>query len=179
MDMDDRGDDAIRLVVSFPKKMNLCMKGYADKYLRDTRIKPPYLILIFHIGKRDGLSQKELIDEVPYDKSYISTMVHDLIDLGLVYNDSSGKLHSLHLTDQGRDEPHDVRTPGQEPVRRSDGRGEGGSRRDHEEARRQGGPHNGESDQGIRAVVDNPTIFTNRTDIVLFSNQLYIFHKKP
>ena len=47
MDMDDRGDDAIRLVVSFPKKMNLCMKGYADKYLRDTRIKPPYLILIF------------------------------------------------------------------------------------------------------------------------------------
>ena len=33
MDMDDRGDDAIRLVVSFPKKMNLCMKGYADKYL--------------------------------------------------------------------------------------------------------------------------------------------------
>ena len=100
---EDRGDDAIRLVVSFPKKMNQCMKGYADKYLKDTRLKPPYLILIFHIGKRDGLSQKELIDEVPYDKSYISTMVHDLIDLGLVYNDSSGKLHSLHLTDQGRD----------------------------------------------------------------------------
>ena len=78
-------------------------EGHADKYLKDTRLKPPYLILIFHIGKRDGLSQKELIDEVPYDKSYISTMVHDLIDLGLVYNDSSGKLHSLHLTDQGRD----------------------------------------------------------------------------
>ena len=91
---EDRGDDAIRLVVSFPKKMN---------QWKDTRLKPPYLILIFHIGKRDGLSQKELIDEVPYDKSYISTMVHDLIDLGLVYNDSSGKLHSLHLTDQGRD----------------------------------------------------------------------------
>ena len=100
---EDRGDDAIRLVVSFPKKMNQCMKGYADKYLKDTRLKPPYLILIFHIGRRDGLSQKELIDEVPYDKSYISTMVHDLIDLGLVYNDSSGKLHSLHLTDSGRD----------------------------------------------------------------------------
>ena len=100
---EDRGDDAIRLVVSFPKKMNQCMKGYADKYLKDTRLKPPYLILIFHIGRRDGLSQKELIDEVPYDKSYISTMVHDLIDLGLIYNDSSGKLHSLHLTDQGRD----------------------------------------------------------------------------
>ena len=90
MDMDDRVHDAIRLVGSFPKKMNLCIKGYAVKYLRDTRIKPPYRILIFHIGKSDGLSQKELIDEVPYDKSYISTMVHDLIDLGLVYNDSSG-----------------------------------------------------------------------------------------
>ena len=103
MDMDDRGDDAIRLVVSFPKKMNLCMKGYADKYLRDTRIKPPYLILIFHIGTRDGLSKNKLIDDVPYDKSYISTMVHDHIDLVQVNNDSSGKLHSLHLTDQGRD----------------------------------------------------------------------------
>ena len=34
---EDRGDDAIRLVVSFPKKMNQCMKGYADKYLKDTR----------------------------------------------------------------------------------------------------------------------------------------------
>ena len=100
---EDRGDDAIRLVVSFPKKMNQCMKGYADKYLKDTRLKPPYLILIFHIGRRDGLSQKELIDEVPFDKSYISTMVRDMTDLGLVYNDSTGKVHSLHLTDQGRD----------------------------------------------------------------------------
>ena len=100
---EDRGDDAIRLVVSFPKKMNQCMKGYADKYLKDTRLKPPYLILIFHIGKRDGLSQKELIDEVPYDKSYISNMVHELIDMGLVSNDGSGKVHSLHLTDSGRD----------------------------------------------------------------------------
>lgn len=100
---EDRGDDAIRLVVGFPKKMNLCMRGYADKYLRDTRIKPPYLILIFHIGRREGISQKELIDEVPFDKSYISTMVRDMTELGLVYNDSTGKVHSLHLTDQGRD----------------------------------------------------------------------------
>ncbi len=100
---EERGDDAIRLVVGFPKKMNLCMRGYADKYLRDTRIKPPYLILIFHIGRREGISQKELIDEVPFDKSYISTMVRDMTDLGLVYNDSTGKVHSLHLTDQGRD----------------------------------------------------------------------------
>ena len=100
---EERGDDAIRLVVGFPKKMNLCMRGYADKYLRDTRIKPPYLILIFHIGRREGISQKELIDEVPFDKSYISTMVRDMTELGLVYNDSTGQVHSLHLTDQGRD----------------------------------------------------------------------------
>ena len=100
---EERGDDAIRLVVGFPKKMNLCMRGYADKYLRDTRIKPPYLILIFHIGRREGISQKELIDEVPFDKSYISIMVHDMIDIGLIYNDGEGKQHSLHLTDRGRD----------------------------------------------------------------------------
>ena len=57
MDTDDGGDDAIRLVVSFPKKMNLCMKSYADKYLTDTRIKHPSRFLIFHIGKSDGLPQ--------------------------------------------------------------------------------------------------------------------------
>ena len=96
-------DDSITLILGFPKKMSQCMKTVAASYLHDTRIKPQYLTLIYRIGSGEGISQKELNEDVPYDKSYISTMVHDLIELGLVYNDSSGKLHCLRLTDQGRD----------------------------------------------------------------------------
>lgn len=101
--MEERGDnEAIRMVMVFPRKMNQCIRTYAMTYLKDTRIKPPYLLLIFQIGTNDGISQKQLNEDVPFDKSYISTMVRDLIDLGLVYNDSSGKVHSLRLTEQGK-----------------------------------------------------------------------------
>lgn len=97
----DKG--GIDLVMTFPKKMNTCVKGYVERYLKDTRLKPPHLLLIHRIGQREGISQKELNDEVMFDKSYISNMVHELIDMGLVSNDGSGKAHSLHLTDSGRD----------------------------------------------------------------------------
>ena len=102
MDMED-SRDSIRTILAFPRKMNQCVRMYADNYLHDTRVKPQYLLLISRIGSKDGISQKEINEEVPFDKSYISTMVRDLIDLGYVYNDSSGKLHNLHLTDQGKD----------------------------------------------------------------------------
>lgn len=102
--MEERGDnDAIRKVMIFPRKMNQCIRMYAMTYLKDTRIKPPYLLILFQIGLNDGISQKQLNEDVPFDKSYISTMVRDLIDMGFVYNDSSGKVHSLRLTDQGKD----------------------------------------------------------------------------
>lgn len=95
--------DSIRMMLAFPRKMNQCVRMYADNYLHDTRIKPQYLLLISLIGNSDGISQKEINEDIPFDKSYISTMVRELIELGFVYNDSSGKLHSLHLTDQGKD----------------------------------------------------------------------------
>lgn len=101
--MTPENDKSIRMVLAFPRKMNQCVRAYASTYLRDTRIKPQYLLLIFHIGNNDGTSQKEINENVPFDKSYISTMVRELMDLGYVYNDSSGKIHSLRLTDRGRD----------------------------------------------------------------------------
>ena len=100
MDGDKCGID---LVMTFPKKMNMCVKGYVERYLRDTRLKPAHLLLIHNIGLMDGTSQRGLNDEVLFDKSYISNMVHELIDMGLVTNDGSGKTHILRLTDSGRD----------------------------------------------------------------------------
>lgn len=101
--MADHDDNSIQIILGFPRKMNQCVRAYAVNYLRDTRIKPQYMLLINHIGRKDGTSQKEINEDVPFDKSYISTMVRELIELGYVYNDSSGKQHCLRLTDQGRD----------------------------------------------------------------------------
>lgn len=90
-----------KMVLVFPKKMSQCIRLYADRYLKDTKIKPQYLPIIHYIGMSDGISQKSLNEEMPYDKSYISMIVRDLTDMGLVYNDSTGKAQSLHLTEQG------------------------------------------------------------------------------
>ena len=92
-----------KTLVSFPRKMNQCMRLMTARYLKDTRIRPHYLIFISTIGCNDGISQKELNEHIAYDKSFVSTVVRELIELGFVTNDGSGKTHSLHLTDSGRD----------------------------------------------------------------------------
>ena len=92
-----------KTLVSFPRKMNQCIKLMTAEYLKDTRIRPHYLVFISTIGCNDGISQKELNEHISYDKSFVSTVVRELIELGFVTNESSGKTHSLHLTDSGRD----------------------------------------------------------------------------
>lgn len=99
----ERTDDSIKMVLAFPRKMNQFIKVFASRYLKETSIRPQHLLLIYHIGTSDGISQKELNELVPFDKSYISTMVKDLVEREIVYNDAPGKVHSLHLTNQGRD----------------------------------------------------------------------------
>lgn len=91
------------ILIAFPRKMNQCIRLMSSHYLRDTRIRPHYLFFIGTIGRHDGISQKELNEHIGYDKSFVSTVVRELIDLGFVTNDSSGKTHSLHLTESGRD----------------------------------------------------------------------------
>ncbi len=96
-------DELIDLMMVFPRKMGMFSRTLVSKYLKDTRIKPYHLMMIYNIGIGDGISQKNLTEELPFDKSYISTGVRELIDMGLVYNESGGKVHSLRLTDAGRD----------------------------------------------------------------------------
>lgn len=90
------------MMMCFPGKVKQCMRFISAKYLNDTQIKPHYLPFITLIGKYDGLSQKELNEMIAVDKSHVSTVVRELIDLGLIYNDGPGKLHSLHLTESGK-----------------------------------------------------------------------------
>ena len=66
-------------------------------------LKFQHMVFITYIGSREGVSQKELNQIMPYDKSYTSIMVRNLIQLGLIENRSSGRYYSLFLTSEGRD----------------------------------------------------------------------------
>lgn len=96
-------NELIDLMMVFPKRVNAVSRIIAAKYLKDSRLKSYHLILINGIGSSDGISQKDLGDLIPFDKSYISIGVRDLMDMGYIVNEGQGKAHSLKLTDQGRD----------------------------------------------------------------------------
>jgi DNA-binding MarR family transcriptional regulator len=89
-------------MVRFPQKIRRCITGLSASYLDGTDIKSQHLKYIAIISFNDGISQKELSEKIMMDKSSVSYMIKDLTDLGLVYNSGSGKVSSLHLTDEGR-----------------------------------------------------------------------------
>ncbi len=91
------------LFMMMPRKMNLVVKVLVTKYLKDTRLKSHHLMIINEIGMCEGPSQKDLTEHLPFDKSYISTGVRELIEYGYVINNADGKIHSLELTDSGRE----------------------------------------------------------------------------
>ncbi len=50
------GDDSISLMLIFPRKMNQCLRTVLLRYLHNSRVKPQFLLLIYHIGSCDGIS---------------------------------------------------------------------------------------------------------------------------
>lgn len=101
--MDSDRTDMVDFLMIFPRKMHLVGRAVASKYLKDTRIKSSHLMVLKGISDMDGASQRDLCESIPFDKSYISTVVRELIDMGFVVNEASGKVHSLRLTDSGKD----------------------------------------------------------------------------
>ena len=97
----DIDDDILHKFMYIPEKINKCIDLLAEYYLKDTGLKSYYIPYILRIGKNDGISQKELRDFLPFDKSRISTVVNELIQTGLVTNDGEGRNTSLHLTEKG------------------------------------------------------------------------------
>ncbi|MCQ2078451.1 MAG: MarR family transcriptional regulator [archaeon] len=90
-----------RLLMYLPEKLTKCIDLVSQDYLRDTNLKTYFMAYIFHIKSNDGISQKDLKLLIPHDKSRISVVVNELIELGLVYDDGVGRSSSLHLTDSG------------------------------------------------------------------------------
>lgn len=97
-----REPNVSELLMLFPAKVKRYSSMLANRHIADDRIKPQHLTFIPYIAEFDGISQKDLNVFLQFDKSYVSTVVRELIDLGMVYNDGAGKTYSLHLTAEGR-----------------------------------------------------------------------------
>ena len=103
--MDGHGNGSVvidQFFMGFSEKMGKCFKAIVSKYTADTQIKPYHIPFIAYIGHNDGSSQKDMCSCLPFDKSRVSTVVHELMDLGLVVNNSDGKVTSIHLTESGK-----------------------------------------------------------------------------
>ena len=94
---------AIVPLLTYPDRMSRCLKVLAEESLEGTALKPHHVPFIFAVGTRDGVSQKELCAVIPVDKSRVSTVIPELMGMGLVYNGSSRKTWEVRLTDAGRE----------------------------------------------------------------------------
>lgn len=91
------------MLMMYPNRIKRYVILSANRFVDDDRIKPQYFMFIPYIAEYDGISQKDLNSYLRFDKSYVSTIVRELIEKDMVYNDGSGKTYSLHLTDRGRE----------------------------------------------------------------------------
>lgn len=96
-------NELIDLMMVFPRKTGNISRILVSKYLGDSRIRPHHLMILRTVADNDGTSQKDLAERLPFDKSYISTGVRELIDMGMLLNGSEGKVHKLKVTPLGKD----------------------------------------------------------------------------
>lgn len=96
-------DNYIKTLAYLPNKMDRCLNLIAENYLADTQLKPYYIPYILFIKDFDGISQKNLKDLIPFDKSRISIVVRELMNMGLIVDSGTKRNSSLHLTDKGRE----------------------------------------------------------------------------
>lgn len=85
-----------------PVKIERAMRDASTDFLKDLPIKEYHIPFILMIGYFDGISQKEINERVPFDKSRISVIVNELIKLKYVEDSNSGRSSCLHLTEAGK-----------------------------------------------------------------------------
>lgn len=99
----DDGKLLLDLLSVLPRKLGAVDRLIVSTYLKDSRIRPHHLGFLKAISVSDGLSQKELTESLCIDKSFVSVTVRELMDMDLILNDSNRKIHSIRLTDTGKD----------------------------------------------------------------------------
>jgi len=86
-----------------PIKMKRVMSKLSADFISELSLKDYYFPFLSVLSEHDGISQRDIVMMIPFDKSRISVVVHELIDAGLVYDSADGRSTSLHLTDLGKE----------------------------------------------------------------------------
>lgn len=106
--LDDK--DTFEFLEIFSDKMKKCIKYLMAPSLSEMGLKSYHVLFMLPIERNDGMSQKEIRERIPYDKSRISMVVGELIAMGLVIDERTGKTSSLRLTEKGKEVCHIFRS---------------------------------------------------------------------
>lgn len=93
--------DIPKSLMYLPDKVAKCIRSMVSAYMAEVGLKPHHLPVIMEVGCHPHMSQRELGDKLPIDKSRISMIVKELTDQGILANESDGKMWSLALTERG------------------------------------------------------------------------------
>lgn len=93
--------DTFEMLEVFSDKMKKCIKYLIAPSLSEMGLKSYHILFLLPIERNGGMSQKDIRERVPYDKSRVSMVVGELIAMGLVVDERTGKTSSLRLTERG------------------------------------------------------------------------------
>jgi|GEM_PF-2368459 len=94
-------DELLERLELFSDRIKRYIRTFFDPYLEDSGLRAHHISFITSIHRNKGISQKELRNHLPYDKSRISTVVAELEAMGIVVNLSGHRSTSLALTEKG------------------------------------------------------------------------------
>ncbi len=79
------------------------VKNSTSRYVEGYKFKYYHIPALVVMHNSPGISQKGLCARVPMDKSRISIVVREIIEMGMAVNESTGKVWSLRLTPKGEE----------------------------------------------------------------------------
>lgn len=95
-------EDPTNIFMCIPDKMHRFFRIMTMKYLVNTQIKHYHIPFIIYFGYHPGASQKDVSSFLPFDKSRVSTVIHELMDMNIIVNESECKVSSIRLTENGK-----------------------------------------------------------------------------
>ncbi len=93
--------DTFEQLEVFSDKMKKCIRYLIAPGLSEMGLKSYHILILLQIERHGGLSQKEIREHVPFDKSRVSMIVSELTAMGLAVDEGIGKTSSIRLTENG------------------------------------------------------------------------------
>ncbi len=92
-----------KMLFYLPCKVEKAMKKIYVEQKAELPCKDYQLPVLKIIYYNDGITQKEISNDIPFDKSRVSVIVNELIASGWVVDTGEGRSSCLHLTEEGTD----------------------------------------------------------------------------